>query len=161
MDRNNKRPSDGSVSTRTRSKKPKPIIPQLPTLLWIEHVLPLLDRVSCNHLCATFKELYEASRIVDSPWPQKSLRSHLGSVMLSVAFSPDGGLLASGSGDGIIRISDRRNGQCSILEGHTDIVLSLSFSPDGTLLASGSFDRTIRLKFRITAAESWRVTQAM
>jgi WD40 repeat protein len=144
METNKKRPSDGSVSTRTRSKKSKPIIPQLPTLLWIEHVLPLLDRVSWNRLCAAFRELYEATRNLNSPWPQKkSLR--LGSKMLSLAFSPDGGLLASGSIDRIVRIWDRRNGQCSMLEGHTGDVISLCSSPDGTLLASGSADRTVRL----------------
>jgi WD40 repeat protein len=144
METNKKRPSDGSVSTRTRSKKSKPIIPQLPTLLWIEHVLPLLDRVSWNRLCATFRELYEATRNLNSPWPQKkSLR--LGSKMLSLAFSPDGGLLASGSGDGIVHILDRRNGQCSVLEGHAGDVISLCSSPDGTLLASGSADGAVRL----------------
>jgi WD40 repeat protein len=142
MDRNNKRPSDGSVSTRTRSKKPKPNIPQLPTLLWIEHVLPLLDRVSWNRCCATFKELYAASRIVNSPWPKKII-CVAGS--LSLAISPDGGLLALGSYNGIVRILDRRIGQRSILEGHTDSVMSLCFSPNGQLLASGSEDRKIRL----------------
>jgi WD40 repeat protein len=137
----NKRPSDG-VHTRTRSKKPKPIIPRLPTLLWIEHVLPLLDRVSWNRLCATFRELYEATRIVNPPWPKKIIS---GVGALSLAFSRDGGLLASGSGDGIVRIRDRRNGQCSILEGHTNSVWTVCFSPNGTLLASGSEDNTIRL----------------
>jgi WD40 repeat protein len=134
--------SDG-VHSRTRSKKPKQRVPQLPTTLWIEHVLPLLDRVSFNNLCSTYRELYEASRNVTPPWPTKSFQ--VGAHVNSVAFSPDGGMLASGSEAGIVRVWHRADGRCTALEGHTAPIPSIAFSPDGNLLASVSDDRTIRL----------------
>jgi len=68
-------------------------------------------------------------------------------LVTSVAFSPDGRLLASGSWGGtIIRLWDVASGQLvRTLEGHTSRVHSVAFAPDGHLLASGSGDGTIRL----------------
>jgi len=64
----------------------------------------------------------------------------------SIAFSPDGNMLASNSNDHTIRLWDVPTGQCLItLRGHTSGVQTIAFSPDGNLLASGSNDYTIRL----------------
>jgi WD40 repeat protein len=62
----------------------------------------------------------------------------------SVAFSPDGRLLASGSV--AIKLWEVASGsEVRTLSGHTWAVNSVAFSPDGRLLASGSYDRTIKL----------------
>ena len=70
---------------------------------------------------------------------------HRGGVY-SVAYHPKGGLLATASHDGTIRLFEP-DGKRMIraLVGHDGPVTSLSFSPDGSVLASGSRDRTFRL----------------
>ena len=74
-----------------------------------------------------------------------TLRGHTGWVR-SVAYSPDGETLATGSADKTIRLWDTSTGtHIKTLYGHTDDVLSVAYSPDGETLATGSADKTIRL----------------
>jgi len=62
----------------------------------------------------------------------------------SLAFSPRGDIVASGTVERMVKLWDIRSGECiGALEGHTYPVLSLSFSPDGSRLVSGSGDTSL------------------
>ena len=68
------------------------------------------------------------------------------SSVTSVAFSPDGNMLASGSYEDTVRLWNANTGRLiRTLTGHKDGGASIAFSPDGNTIASGSYDNTIRL----------------
>src|SRR5256885_929684 len=74
-----------------------------------------------------------------------TLRGHT-NVINQIAWSPDGGRLASGADDQTVRLWNAQAGQpLRTLPGHTNGVFSVAWSPDGGRLASGADDRTIRL----------------
>ncbi|MFM6474924.1 MAG: WD40 repeat domain-containing protein, partial [Dolichospermum sp.] len=76
---------------------------------------------------------------------QQTLIGHSDSVR-SVAYSPDGQTLASGSKDSTIKLWNVNTGNLlQTLEGHSNWVTSVAYSPDGQTLASGSADNTIKL----------------
>jgi WD40 repeat protein len=82
-----------------------------------------------------------------------TLEEH-GEAVHSVAFSPEGKRLASGSADGSVKLWDAGAGhEISTLKGHRAGILSVAFSPDGNRLASGSQDRTVRLWAAATEQE--------
>ncbi|QFS47689.1 eIF2A-related protein [Nostoc sphaeroides] len=88
-----------------------------------------------------------------------TLQGHSNSVN-SVAFSPDGKILASGSYDNTIKLWDIGTGrEIYTLQGHSNSVNSIAFSPDGKILASGSDDKTIKL-WDVTTGEKIRTIQA-
>ena len=63
----------------------------------------------------------------------------------SIAFSPDGEFLASGSYRNIKLWNIETGKQMEITANHGDYVSSISFSPDGRTLASGSKDNMIKI----------------
>ena len=78
--------------------------------------------------------------------PPRILEGHSQRIS-SVAFSPTGQTLASGSTDGSIKLWDLTCGECyQTLEGYTSRRGNvITFSPDGNLLATSSDDHTIRI----------------
>jgi WD40 repeat protein len=83
-------------------------------------------------------------RILDAKLQLRSeIRAH-NERIYTLAFSPDGSLLASGGFDRKIQLIDRA-GTLRTLTGHTQRVYQVAFSPDGGRLASASDDRTARV----------------
>jgi hypothetical protein len=73
--------------------------------------------------------------------PERTLFGHKQAVV-GVAFSPTGGLLASGGDDSSIRLWRVDDGRLlKTLTGGTNHVYAVAFSPDGKWLASGGRER--------------------
>jgi len=109
--------------------------PRILRVTWVSKsllTLPLLDIIS------TWLYLYSTLHIL----PTLLLLS-----LHSVAYSPDGRHIISGSADLSVRIWDSKTGATfgKPLEGHSNAVMSVTYSPDGRHIASGSDDRTIQI----------------
>ena len=94
---------------------------------------------------------YREVRLVDpvSGATLATLSGHADYVR-SIAFSPDGKMLAAAGGapqsEGEIRIWDLQSHQLlKALRGHKDCIYSVAWSRDGRLIASGSYDRMVKL----------------
>ena len=67
-------------------------------------------------------------------------------MVSSVAYSPDGKTISSGSSDKIIRLWDAETRTLlKTLEGHTDKINSIAYIPDGKTIVSGGDDTSIKL----------------
>ncbi len=77
--------------------------------------------------------------------PLFSMQGHTASVT-SVAFSPNGGLIASASIDNTLRLWRVQEGLLlRTMQGHPFPVLAVDFAPLGTTLATGSSDGLVRI----------------
>ncbi len=76
----------------------------------------------------------------------------------SVAFSPDGKLLAMAAGRGVnsgageLRLWDINKDRLAVTVPLPHVVRSVAFSPDGKILATGEFDGTVKLRDPATGA---------
>jgi len=70
--------------------------------------------------------------------------NHQGSAN-SIAFSPDGKIIATATVDGNVRLSELNGKEIATLRGHQGAVTSVAFSPDGKTIATASADKTIKL----------------
>ena len=96
------------------------------TLLLLASIFFLLTKVATAQFKATLEEHTD--------------------IIASVAFRPNGVMLASASWDQTVRLWNVNTGRLlHTLTGHTNEVMSVTFSPDGQTLASASWDGTIRL----------------
>lgn len=60
-------------------------------------------------------------------------------------FSPNAETLATGDGEGVVRLWNLATGNVRLLTGHTGFVFGVRFSPDGKILATGDENGTIIL----------------
>jgi WD40 repeat protein len=75
-----------------------------------------------------------------------TLRGRHTDIILSIAFSPDGERIVSGSFDETVKVWDAATGaEIMTLHGHRLAVADVAFSPDGKRIASGSNDGTIKV----------------
>ncbi len=86
--------------------------------------------------------------LAQAPQPTLALKGHTDPVY-SVAVSPDGKLLATGSFDKTAKLWDAATGKelrtLAGKLGHTNLVLGVSFSPDGSSLATVSTDNSLKI----------------
>ena len=85
---------------------------------------------------------------------ESTILADLKAPIFSIAFSPNGEMLAATCGDNSVYVWDVETSATADtvdlqlrhqLTGHTAWPLSVAFSPDGQLVASGAMDKTVRL----------------
>jgi WD40 repeat protein len=110
-----------------------------------------LVTTACSELLSLYAEdckgvpalITERERMQDGR--PKLLEGHKHTVT-SVAFSPDGKTIVSGSSDQTVRVWDAATGvEQHKITGHKSPVTSVAFSPNGKTIVSGSWDRTVRV----------------
>ncbi|WP_175478792.1 TIR domain-containing protein [Rubrimonas cliftonensis] len=127
-------------------------------------VVPLLlggvddDALRTRWRAAALRPALLPMRATLAPAKSELLRLVHEDQVYSVAFSPDGARLATGSRDNTARLWDLATGrEIARFEGHGKSVASVAFSPDGARLATASHDKAARLWNLATGREIARL----
>jgi len=106
------------------------------------------DVIQCSFIDAILPTNWRNEAVIESnhsDWQAVLRQGHRGWVT-SVAWSPDGTRLCSGSGDNALKVWDAESGRClSTFLGHSSSVSNVTWSSDGTRLLSGSHDSTLKV----------------
>jgi WD40 repeat protein len=106
----------------------------LPIGVISDHVLPFVDRTTWDNLAVANREIYEAAKNLEAPWPMGELRGvgYQGDDITHVCFSPDGNYLCALSqthsiGLTRIRMWNKVVGSCGYIE---SVVTDAEFDED-------------------------------
>lgn len=124
---------------------PQPELPPPPPIPQIQHKLTETKGKSLFGIIWRF--LQNPNPV--SPWEKVKVRRTLTGhrdIIESIAISPDGQTIVSGSYDATIKIWSLRTGELqNTLKGHNNRITCVAISTDGQIIASGSYDQTIKL----------------
>ncbi len=99
-------------------------------------------------IAPSLEPLSPETALTTAPFPTavEPLTLSVGSSANSVAFSPDGKRIVTGSLDATAKVWDAQSGkELLTLKGHSSSVMSVAFSPDGTRIVTGSTDGTAKV----------------
>jgi hypothetical protein len=110
---------------------------------WVDagHLADEVLRIAPNHPEATRLRADASAHLSGL---LQTLRCDRAAAINTLAFSPDGALLACASGEDVARIWDVQTGRPVHTLGHSNFVAALAYSPDGQLLATAAHSTGIR-----------------
>ncbi|MER6694904.1 trypsin-like peptidase domain-containing protein, partial [Streptomyces minutiscleroticus] len=133
-----------TADTARREAQSRQLAAQSSALFDTDTDLSALLAVQAYHASPTREATTSLYTAAASPLKHR-LTGHKGTVW-SVAYSPDGKTLATGSEDQTVRLWNTATGaHRKTLTAQTDATNAMAYSPDGKTLATGGEDKTVRL----------------
>lgn len=138
-----------SPSTQNRKMIPIPSPDDLQKTRFPEHLIPVIKKKDIIIIIEpppdTLKDLSSEIKQVNNWNYINSLKGHSDWIR-SLAFSPDGQAIVSGSNDKTVRLWNVETGQLIyLLTEHKDRVKSVGISPDGNTIISGDASRIVKV----------------